>query len=75
MRCDGWLRFWWSYVTNQSIRLAYETCAYKVSIANGLPLEEAARMLTKYYILNADGSPLSLDQAKVLLQTDKPPNI
>jgi hypothetical protein len=68
MRRDGWFTFMRRYLTDQKERLAYEVAAYKVSVAHGLYIGEAARMLTKYYITNADGSRLTIEQATQLLE-------
>jgi hypothetical protein len=68
MRRDGVFKFWWRYMTSQKERLAYEVAAYKVSVEKGLYIGEAARMLTKYYITNADGSLLTIEQATQLLE-------
>jgi hypothetical protein len=68
MRRDGTFKFWWRYLTDKKERLAYEVAAYKVSVENGLYIGEAARMLTKYYITNADGSRLTIEQATQLLE-------
>jgi hypothetical protein len=68
MRRDGWFTFMRRYLTNQKERLAYEVAAYKVSVANGMYIYEAARALTKYYIYTDDGTPLTLEHAKQLLE-------
>lgn len=36
---DGWLRFWWRYLTNKAWRLSYEVEAYRVWIEVN-PLDE-----------------------------------
>lgn len=65
-RADGWLRFWWRYITDQKAKLVYELEAYRVSIANGMPLSEAARVLATYRI-KINGVQLTPDQASFLL--------
>lgn len=70
MRRDGWFRFYWRYLTDQKERLAYEVAAYKVSVANGMYIYEAARALSKYYIYTDDGTPLTMEHAKQLLESD-----
>ena len=70
MRRDGWWTFMRRYLTDQKERLAYEVAAYKVSVANGMYIYEAARALSKYYIYTDDGTPLSMEHAKQLLESD-----
>jgi hypothetical protein len=67
MRRDGWLRFWWRYLTKQSEKLAYEVEAYSESIANGMHPTIAYYLLSKYYKFDEDGSQLTEVQAKELI--------
>jgi hypothetical protein len=54
--------FWFKYLTNADFRIQCEAEAYKVSIANGLPLIEAAILLMGY------GKKMTLERAKELLR-------
>lgn len=67
-RVDGWWRFWWSYLTDQRAKLAYEVQAYKVSIASGLSLWVAADVLANEYRFKFGGKQLTHAQAQMLLE-------
>jgi hypothetical protein len=68
MRRDGWLRFVWRYMTSQRHKLVYEREAYKVSVAHGMYIAEAARALSRHYRFDDDGSQLTIEQATQLLE-------
>lgn len=68
MRRDGWLVFWWRYLTSAAARQAYEVEAYRAQLAAvPEPAREARREQFAGFLARDYRLRLGLEQARELL--------